>query len=155
MALKHKLCAHMRSRMETAGWSEDVQVQRHLAVCTRCGQYARLQRWSLQVMEAGAVREIDPPLMSAVWASIHRASEQAWDRALSRSFQNLLPYMVAVVALVLLLGGLSPNPAAAPVQAASTAFSVLNSPEVPAVAGVMSSASLSAQDPAGLMGEGR
>ena len=159
MALK-QTCAQVRDRIETAaerasaGWSEDPQVQRHLVVCTACEEYAGLQSWSCRVIEASQVEEIAPPLMSAVWASIHRASEQAWDRALSRSFRNLLPYMVAGVALVLLLGGLSSNPAATPGQAANTAYSVLNSPEVPAVAGVMSSASLSTQDPADLMGGG-
>ncbi|MGH9394616.1 MAG: hypothetical protein ACRD1E_10635, partial [Terriglobales bacterium] len=64
----------------------------------------------------------------------------------------LLPYMVAVVALIALLGSLTSNHAAAPVQAASTAFSVLNQPEAPAVATVLTSANMPSQDPADLLG---
>ncbi|HUX68349.1 MAG TPA: hypothetical protein VMV31_12755 [Terriglobales bacterium] len=123
----------------------------HLEHCADCAEYAQLQRWSQQVLLAGQV-EVQPPLMSAVWASIHRASEQAWDSALSRSFRYLLPYMVAVVALILLVGGLTSTRTPTPVQAASTAFAVLNQPESSTVASVVTMANLPAQDPADILG---
>lgn len=129
-------------------------VQRHLAECAPCREYAGLEHWSHQVLCAGEVAAV-PPLMSAVWASIHRASEQAWDSSLSRSFRFLLPYMLAVVALILLVGGLTSSPTATPVQAASTAYSVLNSPEVPAVAGVMTNINSPAQSAAQILGDDR
>jgi len=129
----------------------DVLVERHLAVCADCAEFAALQLWSHQVMQAGEVTAM-PPLMSAVWASIHRASEQAWDSALSRSFRNLLPYMVAVVALILLVGGLTYTRTPQPVQAASAAYAVLNTPEVPAVASVMNATDLSSQDAGDILG---
>ena len=105
-------------------------------------------------MQTGEV-EAEAPRMSSVWASIHRASEQAWDSALTRSFRYLLPYMVAVVALILLVGGLTASHAPTPTQAASTAYAVLNSPEVPAVAGLMTTADMSSQDPADILAGGR
>jgi hypothetical protein len=134
--------------------SLDPVIQRHVAGCAECHEYAEVRHWSHQVLQAGEVT-VAPPLMSAVWASIHRASEQAWDSALSRSFRYLLPYMVAVVALILLVGGLTSTPTAAPVQAASTAYSVLNSPEVPAVAGVMASVDVPSQSAAQILGDSR
>lgn len=132
----------------------DPVLQRHLAGCAPCRQYAEVQHWSHHVLRAAEVTAA-PPLMSAVWASIHRASEQAWDSSLSRSFRYLLPYMVAVVALILLVGGLTSGPTATPVQAASTAYSVLNSPEVPTVAGVMTSVDVPSQDAARFLGDNR
>jgi hypothetical protein len=153
-------CREVRGRIEAVAGSAEshdslnVEIERHLATCGGCAAYLRLQRWSHQVLRAGEV-EVAPPLMSAVWASIHRASEQAWDSALTRSFRYLLPYMVAVVALILLVGGLFSTRATAPVQAASTAFSILNSPETPAVAGVMTVANLPSQDPTEILGVAR
>lgn len=123
----------------------------HLEHCGDCAEYAQLRQWSQQVLLAGQM-EVQPPLMSAVWASIHRASEQAWDSALSRSFRYLLPYMVAVVALILLVGGLTSTRTPTPVQAASTAFAVLNQPESSAVTGVVTMANLPSQDPADILG---
>ncbi|MGH9481604.1 MAG: hypothetical protein ACRD1L_05880 [Terriglobales bacterium] len=152
-----KDCRQMRERIEAlvegleagAGGAApaDPLTERHLAGCAPCAEYAELRQWSRQVVRAGEV-EVAPPLMSAVWASIHRASEQAWDSSLARSFRYLLPYMVAVVALILLVGGLTSNRTPTPVQAASTVYSVLNQPETPAVAGVMTMANLPSQDPA-------
>jgi len=123
----------------------------HLQRCGDCAEYAQLRQWSQQVLLAGQM-EVQPPLMSAVWASIHRASEQAWDSALSRSFRYLLPYMVAVVALILLVGGLTSTRTPTPVQAASTAFNVLNQPESSTVTGVVTMANLPSQDPADILG---
>lgn len=131
-----------------------VTIERHLQACADCAEYAALRQWSRQVLQVGQV-EVAPPLMSQVWASIHRASEQAWDSALTRSFRYLLPYMVAVVALILLVGGLFSARTPAPVQAASTAFSVLNTPETPAVANVMTMANLPSQDPADILAGSR
>jgi hypothetical protein len=154
MMRSHKHCQEVRSRLEArrdAGMPPDQGTQRHLADCAACAGFAELQAWSRQVLIAGEVAAT-PPLMSAVWASIHRASEQAWDSALTRSFRYLLPYMVAVVALVLLAGGLLANHGTpTPVQAASTAFSVLNQPSSTA-AGVISVANLPARDPADILG---
>ncbi|HVB40479.1 MAG TPA: hypothetical protein VNE83_06235 [Terriglobales bacterium] len=132
----------------------DPLIQRHLDACASCREYAEMQHWSHQVLRAGEIAAT-PPLMSAVWASIHRASEQAWDSSLSRSFRFLLPYMIAVVALILLVGGLTSAPTATPVQAASTAYSVLNSPAVPAVAGVMTNIDTPAQSAAQILGDDR
>lgn len=142
-------CRQARASFERDA-TGDALSERHLAGCRECREYAGLRQWSAQVLQAGAVN-VAPPLMSAVWASIHRASEQAWDSALRRSFRNLLPYMVAVVALIALVGGLV-SPRTTPVQAANTAMSVFNSPEVPAVAGVMTTANLPSQDPTVLLG---
>ncbi len=151
MMRSHKQCEATRAALEARA-ALDRQGQQHLAGCARCTEFAQLQAWSRQVLEAGEV-VATPPLMSAVWASIHRASEQAWDSALTRSFRYLLPYMVAVVALVLLAGGLLTNHGApTPVQAASTAFSVLNQPESSAAAGVMTLANLPSQDTAHIFG---
>ncbi|HXE30660.1 MAG TPA: hypothetical protein VN515_02535 [Terriglobales bacterium] len=127
-----------------------VLIERHLRACTDCAEYAALRQWSRQVLQAGQV-EVAAPLMSAVWASIHRASEQAWDSALTRSFRYLLPYMVAVVALILLVGGLFSNRTPAPAPVGSAVFSALNSPETPAVANVMTMANLPSQDPADIL----
>jgi hypothetical protein len=153
--MRSQECRTVRAALEArrdAGVTPDQRVRRHVAACARCAEFAQLQAWSRQVLLAGEVAAT-PPLMSAVWASIHRASEQAWDSALTRSFRYLLPYMVAVVALVLLAGGLMANHGApTPVQAASTAFSVLNQPESSSTAGVMSTANLPSQDPAHILG---
>ncbi len=154
---KHNDCLLIRERLESAGAEiagAEPLVERHLQGCAACREAAELQAWSHQVMQAAEVNAV-PPLMSAVWASIHRASEQAWDSALSRSFRYLLPYMVAVVALILLVGGLTSNRTATPVQAASTAFSVLNSPVTPSVAGLMTTANIPSTDPAEILGVGR
>ena len=142
----NKDCQNTRELLEgkvvgMAGWAAA-----HLQRCRDCAEYAQLRQWSQQVLRAGEVA-VEPPLMSAVWASIHRASEQAWDTALSRSFRYLLPYMVAVMALILLVGGLTSTPANAPVQAASTAYAVLNQPESPGISGIMTVANLPSQDP--------
>jgi len=163
MAHNHQ-CQRVRDNMEAAASMDtahgfdpqtlDPVIQRHLDECTPCREYAELQHWSHQVLRAGAI-EAAPPLMSAVWASIHRASEQAWDSSLSRSFRFLLPYMIAVVALILLVGGLTSAPTATPVQAASTAYSVLNSPEPAAVAGVMTSIDTPPQSAAQILGDDR
>ena len=79
--------------------------------------------------------EAVPPLMSSVWASIHRASEQAWDSALTRSFRHLLPYMVAIVAIIALVGsfGLHVNTTvqAADQQTTTSPYAVFNSPVTP------------------------
>lgn len=154
-------CKEIRGRLEAYGSGaraealrDDVLVQRHLAACAGCGEYAELQHWSEQVLRAGEIA-VAPPLMSAVWASIHRASEQAWDSALTRSFRYLLPYMVAVVALILLVGTFTSTRGPAPVQAASTAFSVLSAPETPAVAGILTTANLPSQDPTDILGIAR
>ncbi len=155
MMRSHKECEQMRAALEArSGGAAALERprQQHLADCAACAEWAQLQAWSRQVLQAGEVAAT-PPLMSAVWASIHRTSEQAWDSALTRSFRYLLPYMVAVVALVLLAGGLMANHGApTPVQAASTAFSVLNQPESSATAGVMTMANLPSQDPAHIFG---
>lgn len=142
-------CDETRTRIERS--VEDVTVERHLAACAGCAEFAALERWSRQVLRAGEVT-VTPPLMSAVWASIHRASEQAWDSALSRSFRHLLPYMVAVVALILLVGGLTYTRTPQPVLAASAAYAALNAPEVPAVASVMTATDLSSQDVGDILG---
>lgn len=145
-------CQAIREQLETqAAAGATARVQAHVGHCRGCAEYAQLRQWSQQVLRAGEV-EVQPPLMSAVWASIHRASEQAWDSALSRSFRYLLPYMVAVVALILLVGGLTSTNAPAPVEAASTVYSVLNQPETPAVAGVLTLANMPSQDPADILG---
>lgn len=139
-------CQEIRAGIEAgAGDRGEVRVTRHLAQCAACAEYAQLQAWSRQVLVAGQV-EAAAPLMSAVWASIHRASEQAWDSALTRSFRYLLPYMVAVVALIALVGGLTSSRTATPVQAASTAYSVLSQPEAPGTV-LVTSAAMPAQDP--------
>lgn len=153
MANKHQQCGAIRERVERLGRlsSDDALVQRHATACPACAEYVDLQRWSRQVVEAGETIA-EAPSMSSVWASIHRASEQAWDRALARSFRHLLPYMVAVIALILLVGGLNPSPAPTPAQVVSSAYSILNAPQVPAVAGVMTAAGLPSQDPVEMMG---
>lgn len=145
LGAKRGECARVREQMERQGAELAPQAERHLAGCRACTEYAQLAVWSRQVMQAGALT-VAPPLMSAVWASIHRASEQAWDLGLSRSFRYLLPYMVAVVALIALVGGLTSSRTATPVQAASTAYSVLSQPEAPGTVLVTSSA-MPAQDP--------
>ena len=152
---KHNDCTRIRELLETPDGAQQPLVERHCAACTGCREYAQLQAWSRQVLIAGEVAA-QAPLMSAVWASIHRASEQAWDSALSRSFRYLLPYMVAVVALILLVGGLTSTRTPSTAQTATTAFSVLNSPQEPTVAGVMTSSNMmSAPDPAQILGDAR
>lgn len=147
-------CQQARDSWERqAGDAGDVLSERHLGQCGECREYAALRQWSAQVLRAGEVN-VAPPLMSAVWASIHRASEQAWDSALRRSFRHLLPYMVAVVALIVLMGGLI-SPRTTTVQAANTALTVFNSPEMPAVAGVMTTANLPSEDPTVLLSAAR
>jgi hypothetical protein len=131
--------------MERLGARWTPEAEPHLSSCRGCAEYAQLAGWSRQVLQAGELT-VTPPLMSAVWASIHRASEQAWDMGLSRSFRYLLPYMVAVVALIALVGGLTSSRTATPVQAASTAYSVLSQPESPGAVLVTTSA-MPAQDP--------
>ncbi|MGH9475558.1 MAG: hypothetical protein ACRD1C_04425 [Terriglobales bacterium] len=146
-----KTCAQVRTRLESdASAVLGAEMERHVAGCRACGEYVHLRQWAQQVVRAGMV-EVAPPLMSAVWASIHRASEQAWDSALTRSFRYLLPYMVALVALIALVGGLTTVRTPAPVQAASAAFAVLNQPEPAGVAGVMASANQPPPDPADLL----
>lgn len=151
--MSNKDCKQMRERLEMlrAEAQSDPLAQRHLAACRACAEYAQLQTWSRQVVLAGEV-QVTPPLMSTVWASIHRASEQAWDSSLARSFRFLLPYMVAVVALILLVGGLTANRTPTPVQAASTVYSVFDQPETSAVSGVLTTANLPSQDPAVFLG---
>ncbi|HWG37729.1 MAG TPA: hypothetical protein VN690_08440 [Terriglobales bacterium] len=150
--LKNRDCRQARERLESAGAeAERPEVSRHLARCSGCAEYAALQRWSAQVLRAGEVPAA-PPLMSAVWASIHRASEQAWDSALTRSFRNLLPYMVAIVLLIALVGSLTSNRTTPPVQAATTAYAVFNQTETPAVTTVMTTANMPSQDPADFLG---
>lgn len=146
-----QICQQARDSWERE--AHDGVSERHLAQCAECREYAALRQWSAQVLRAGEVN-VAPPLMSAVWASIHRASEQAWDSALRRSFRNLLPYMVAVVALIVLVGGLI-APRTTTVQAANTALTVFNSPEMPAVAGVMTTANLPSEDPTVLLSTAR
>lgn len=151
MTGKRGMCDKLRARLESdAGAVVGPEMERHLAACRECGEYAELRRWAREVVRAGEI-EVAPPLMSAVWASIHRASEQAWDSALTRSFRYLLPYMVAVVALIALVGGLTTARTPAPVQAASAAIAVLNQPEQAGVVSVMASASQPSQDPADLL----
>ncbi len=147
-----KLCQQFRDQLEIRP-AESLPArawEQHVTGCADCAEFAGLQRWSRQVVKAAEI-EVQPPLMSAVWASIHRASEQAWDSALSRSFRYLLPYMVAVVALVVLIGSLTMNHTPTPVQAASTAYAVLNQPETPNMADVVNVAAPS-QDPTVLLG---
>ncbi|MGH9487195.1 MAG: hypothetical protein ACRD04_06340 [Terriglobales bacterium] len=143
------MCEQVRVRLDADALLGAEQEQ-HLTGCRECGEYAQLAAWSRQVLQAGNV-EVAPPLMSSVWASIHRASEQAWDSALSRSFRYLLPYMVAVVALVALLGGLTAVHTPARVQAASAAYAVLSQPEPTSVASVMASVQQPAPDPSDLV----
>lgn len=149
-----KLCQQFRDQLElrAAEALPAREWEQHAASCADCAQYGELQRWSHAVVTAAEI-EVQPPLMSAVWASIHRASEQAWDSALTRSFRYLLPYMVAVVALVLLISGLTMSHAPTPVQAASTAYAVLNQPETPNMADVVNVTAPS-QDPTVLLGVG-
>ncbi|HEY8055569.1 MAG TPA: hypothetical protein VIE13_06630 [Terriglobales bacterium] len=142
-------CARVREEMERLGARYAPEAEPHLNGCRGCAEQAQLAAWSHQVLQAGALA-VEPPLMSAVWASIHRASEQAWDMGLSRSFRYLLPYMVAVVALIALVGGLTSSRGTAPVQAASTAYSVLSQPEATSAV-LVSTASLPAQDPVELL----
>ncbi|HET9785453.1 MAG TPA: hypothetical protein VFP94_10920 [Terriglobales bacterium] len=142
-------CARVREEMERLGARFAPEAEPHLSRCRDCAEQAQLAAWSHQVLQAGELA-VTPPLMSAVWASIHRASEQAWDMGLSRSFRYLLPYMVAVVALIALVGGLTSSRTTAPVQAASTAYSVLSQPEASGTVLVTTSA-MPAQDPVELL----
>ena len=129
-------CNQVRARLEAHG--DDFRVREHLSACADCGEYAALQQWSARVVQAGAVEAV-PPLMSELWASIHRATGQAWDSALTRSFRRLLPYKVALTALLVLVGVLQPfagvNKAATTATATST--NVLVSMEDPPVAAVL------------------
>jgi len=152
---RNRDCQQTRERLEAASAQAELpEVARHLARCSGCAEYAELQRWSAQVLQASEV-QATPPLMSAVWASIHRASEQAWDSALTRSFRNLLPYMVAVVLLIALVGSLTSTRTATPVQAATTAYAVFNQTETPVAASVMTTANMPSQDPADFLGVAR
>ncbi|MGH9466638.1 MAG: hypothetical protein ACRD1Y_04730 [Terriglobales bacterium] len=147
---KH-ICEKLRERLEADDHAVlGPEYEAHLGACAACKEYIQLCQWAKNVVQAGAV-EAAPPLMSAVWASIHRASEQAWDSALRRSFRYLLPYMVAVVALIALVGGLTTVRTPAPVQAATAAYAVLNQPEPAGVASLMSTASQPAPEPADLL----
>jgi len=151
---KHKACAEARATIENDGFAGgNPLLDRHLESCRACAEYADLRQWSARTLHAAELH-VQPPLMSAVWASIHRASEQAWDYSLSRSFRNLLPYMVAVLAIVALLGGLTSGGGNA-VQAASSALSSLNQVEPSPVASVLSTSNLPTQDPAALLGIAR
>ncbi|MGH9413978.1 MAG: hypothetical protein ACRD0Y_09595 [Terriglobales bacterium] len=145
-------CEHLRERLEAGSAVLGEESQHHLASCGECREYAQLAQWAHGVVLSGAV-EAEAPAMSSVWASIHRASEQAWDSALTRSFRYLLPYMVAVVALIALVGGMMTVRTPRPVRAASAALAVLNQPEPSAVTAVMASASQPSQDPTDLLQE--
>lgn len=148
-------CERQRERMERLGADYAAAAEPHLRSCAGCAEQAQLAGWTRQVVRAGELT-VAPPLMSAIWASIHRASEQAWDSGLSRSFRYLLPYMVAVVALIALVGGLTSSRTATPVQAASTAYSVLSQPEPSGVANILTSSNLPSEDPAeALLGPSR
>lgn len=143
-------CEQLRERLENGGAVLGEEGKRHLAECAACAEYRDLSEWSRTVVRAGAVEAV-PPLMSSVWASIHRASEQAWDSSLTRSFRYLLPYMVAVVALIALVGGLTSVRTPTPVRAASAAYAVLNQPEPAAMTEVLATVSQPSQDPADLL----
>lgn len=151
MSSRKQECEQLRERLENGGTVLGEEGKRHLAACAECAEYLDLSQWSRTVVQAGTVEAV-PPLMSAVWASIHRASEQAWDSSLTRSFRYLLPYMVAVVALIALVGGLTAVRTPAPVRAASAAYAVLNQPEPAAMTEVLASVSQPSQDPADLLG---
>lgn len=121
-------------------------VDQHLEGCAGCRQYQTMRQWSRQVLLQGQL-EASAPGIGAIWASIHRAAEQSWDTALTRSFHRLLPYLVTIAVLLLAVAGFLPGNASVPTSRGAAIL--LNANETVATTQV---SDLTAQAPGDMLG---